>query len=100
MTTRKTEGVLVLSAILLAAAAVWILGVDKADATMADVTQAGSYTVLSTEASNEDVVLVLDGRQEDLFVYRVDPRNGIELLQKVSLPQAFTDAKAKAAGRR
>jgi hypothetical protein len=100
MKTRSVQGVLVVTAVALAAAAFWLLGSPRADATVGDVAQAGSYTVLSTDAANEDVVIVLDGRQEDLFVYRIDPRNGIELLQKVSLPQAFTDARAKAAGRK
>lgn len=59
------------------------------------VSQRGQHTVMTAESGNEDLVLVLDGRGENLFVYRTTQQNGIQLFQKLSLPQVFADAKAR-----
>jgi hypothetical protein len=59
------------------------------------VSQRGQHTVMTTESGNEDLVLVLDGRSENLFVYRMSQQNGIQLFQKLALPQVFVDAKAR-----
>lgn len=64
------------------------------------VAQVGGMTVLSTEVSNEEVVCVLDSRQEQLMVYRADVRDGIQLLQRLQLQTVFQDARAKALGRK
>jgi hypothetical protein len=63
------------------------------------VGQAGQHTILSADASNEDVLLVLDGRNEELMVYRTDATKGIQIYQRLSLPQVFTDARARGSGR-
>jgi hypothetical protein len=57
------------------------------------VSQVGPITVLTADASSEDVLLVLEGRSEELFVYRTD-RNGIQLQQRVPVSKVFQDAKA------
>ena len=59
------------------------------------VSQRGQHTVMATESGNEDLLLVLDGRTENLFVYRTSQQNGIQLFQKLALPQVFADAKAR-----
>ena len=59
------------------------------------VSEAGSTTILSTEVSNEDIVLVLDARTEELIVYRTDLQKGMELLQRLNMPQVFSDARAR-----
>lgn len=59
------------------------------------VSQRGQHTVMTAESSNEDLLLVLDGRSEHVFVYRTTQQNGIQLFQKLSLPQVFLDAKAR-----
>ncbi len=62
------------------------------------VSQAGSTTILSAEVSNEDIVLVLDARTEEILAYRTDLQRGIELLQRLSLPQVFSDARVRGIG--
>jgi hypothetical protein len=63
------------------------------------VSRTGQHTILAADASNEDVLLVLDGRSEELLVYRTDVNKGIQLFQRLSLPDVFTDAKTRATGR-
>jgi hypothetical protein len=50
--------------------------------------------------SNEEIVCVLDSRQDQLLVYRLDGRDGVQLLQRVQAAQLFQDARAKATGRK
>ena len=57
------------------------------------VSQVGPLTILTADASGEDVLLVLEGRGEELFVYRTD-RNGVQLQQRLAVPKLFQDAKA------
>ena len=61
------------------------------------VSQTGSLTALTLTTTNEDVLLVLDGRTEDLYVYRPG-RNALDLLQIYKAPDLFNDARARAAG--
>jgi hypothetical protein len=61
------------------------------------VSQVGQLTVLTADAGNDDVLLVLEGRSEELFVYRTD-RNGIQLQQRMQVPKLFQDAKALSLG--
>jgi hypothetical protein len=63
------------------------------------VGQVSQHTILAADASNEDLVLVLDGRNEEVFVYRTDMNKGMQLFQRLSLPQVFIDAKGRANGR-
>lgn len=63
------------------------------------VSQAGQHTILTADASNEDLVLVLDERSEELLVYRTDINKGVQLFQRLRLPEVFVDARARATGR-
>jgi hypothetical protein len=56
------------------------------------VSQVGPLTVLTADASGEDVLLVLEGRSEELFVYRSD-RNGVQLQQRLGVQKLFQDAR-------
>lgn len=62
------------------------------------VSHAGGYTVMTSDAGNEDVVVVLDARNEQLLAYRVESAGAVQLQQKIGLPKLFNDAKAKAMG--
>lgn len=63
---------------------------------MAAVTsQAGGYSMLTANSNNEEIVLVLDARREQLMVYRAENTQSVQPLQRVSLPQMFTEARAK-----
>ena len=63
------------------------------------VASSGSYTMLTVESGNEDMLVVLDSRNENLMVYRSTPQEGVQLLQRHSLPQIFGDAKSRWMGR-
>lgn len=60
---------------------------------------AGAYTLMTSPASNEDLFLVLDGRAEELSVYRAQNAGGVQLFQRLKLPPAFTEARLRATGR-
>jgi hypothetical protein len=62
------------------------------------VSQVGGLTVLTSDAGGDDVLLVLDSRNEELFVYKTTNNNGIQLAQRYSVPQLFIDARARALG--
>jgi hypothetical protein len=62
------------------------------------VSQTGGLTILTSEAGNEDLLVVLDARNEELFVYRADVKNGLQLLQRYPVAQLFTDARARTTG--
>jgi len=66
---------------------------DAAQAAL--VSQSGTYTIMTSDGTNEDLVLVMDGRSEQLLVFRTERLNELQLLQKLSLPQMFGDARAK-----
>ncbi len=57
------------------------------------VSQVGSITVMTADAGSDDVLLVLEGRGEELFVYRTD-HNGMQIQQRLAVPKLFQDAKA------
>ncbi len=64
------------------------------------VATSGNVTALTVEASNSnDVLLVLDGRSEELLVYKVENQSNVELHKKYNLPRMFSDARARASGK-
>lgn len=64
------------------------------------VSQAGQHTMLTAESGAEDLLIVLDGRNEELFVYRTDSRRGeMQLYQRLGLAAVFNDARSRNAGR-
>lgn len=75
-----------------------IFEVPAAFALPSDVSQTGGLTVLTSEAGNEDLLVVLDSRNEELFVYRTDLKQGSQLLQRYPVAQLFTDARARSLG--
>jgi|CXWL01.1.fsa_nt_gi hypothetical protein len=63
------------------------------------VSQVGGVTMMTVDGGSDDVLVVLDGRHESVLVYRVENATTVQLLQRLSLPQLFSDAKVKALGR-
>lgn len=63
------------------------------------VSHVGNITMMTSDTGPDEILLVLDGRNETIMVYRVENSTAVELLQRASVPQMFTDAKAKAAGK-
>ncbi len=71
---RKNHALLI-SAVVLAVIALFQLGLpDRAAVaapSSADVASSGDYTMLTLKQSNEDLLLVLDGRNETLSIYHI-----------------------------
>lgn len=63
------------------------------------VSHAGNMAILTSESHNEDIAIVLDGRTEQLLIYRTSVNDGVQLSQRLALPQMFVDARARAQGR-
>ncbi len=74
-------------------------GGGSSDANAGMVSSAGSHTIMTADGNNEDLLLVLDERNEELFVYRTDASKGVQLFQRMSLPEIFNDARGRSGGR-
>lgn len=76
---------------------VWPLGSSaKADL----VASIGDYTALTFNSGNDDVLAVLDGRGEQLYAYRVQNQNRLELLRAYSVKELFETGRRLGAGRK
>lgn len=64
------------------------------------VAQVGEYSMLAFSAGSEDVLVVLDGRNEQYFAYRIRNQREVELLERQSLASVFGTAKAIGPGRK
>jgi hypothetical protein len=64
------------------------------------VAQAGVYTALISSEGNDDLLVVLDGRSEELMVYRPEGNQGVmQLVQRLNVQTLFTEARTRAEGR-
>jgi hypothetical protein len=64
------------------------------------VSRVGEYTLLSTDGGNEDVIVVLDSRSEELMVYKIVRQRSVDLMQKINLKETFSDARRQVVGGR
>ena len=62
------------------------------------VSSSGGYTVMTADGGTDEVLIILDERSEEMFVYRVENQRSVDLKERVSLSQLFTDARAAAQG--
>lgn len=62
------------------------------------ISQVSGYSLMTSDAGTDDIVLVLDNRNEELMVYRTEGQ-AIQLYQKLPLPRLFTEARARNQGR-
>jgi len=96
----RGEGALWASAAVLAGLVIVQAGRMADSRAMAEmVTQSGDFTLMTTAAQSEELLYVLDNRNEELTVYRVSNQRDLELLYKDSLPELFTAARLSAGGR-
>lgn len=64
------------------------------------VSRVGDYTLLTANAqSSEDIAIVVDGRGEQLFVYRIQNQKALELVRKYELSALFATGQRVGAGR-
>ena len=71
---------------------------QAAPSAMGELGQSGDYTALTCRAGNEEVLVVLDGRNEQLFVYKVVNQNSVEIFQREDVSRMFADARSRARG--
>ena len=65
------------------------------------VSSSGSFTALTVEATNSnDVLLILDGRSEELMVYKVENQSAVELFKKYNVPRLMSEARGRHTGRK
>jgi hypothetical protein len=65
------------------------------------VAASGTLTALTAESTNSnDVLLVLDGRAEELMVYKVENQNAVELYRKYNVPRLMSEARGRHSGRK
>ena len=55
--------------------------------------------MLSFDGGTEDIVLVLDGRAEDLYAYRIKNQTTLEFLQRERLANIFATSRQIGAGK-
>jgi hypothetical protein len=97
--TRLSPGALWASAVVIAALIILQAGRMGPGPARADVVSTVSgTTALTFEAQSEDLLATIDGRQEMLFVYRVQNKNALELVRSYTLPELFAEAKARSNG--
>jgi hypothetical protein len=64
------------------------------------VSRVGEYTVMTFNAGNDDVLAILDGRAEELFLYRVRNMTEFEFIGRDNLPGLFATARKLGPGRK
>ena len=64
------------------------------------VSETAHLVTMTANGGNEDLLIVLDNRSEQLSVYRVLNQSSLQMLQRVDLPTLFEAARAKALGRK
>lgn len=61
-------------------------------------TTSGSYSIMTTDGNNDEILVVVDSRQEALMVYRTLNINSLVMLEREELSSLFTRARAQAMG--
>lgn len=57
---------------------------------------ASGYRLMTTDGGSDELLVVIDDRNETLLVYRQENRQRISLVDRESLPDLFRRARAKA----
>jgi hypothetical protein len=92
------SGFVLLALVLIQAETMLAQPFDRGTAQAGMVSQTGQLTVMTADGGSDDLLLVLEGRSEELLVYRSD-RNGVQLQQRLSVPKLFQDARAMTQGK-
>lgn len=60
------------------------------------VARTGDYAILTTDGGSDEIVVVVDDRNEMLLVYRNENRQRLSLAEREPLPELFVRARARA----
>lgn len=73
---------------------------DLTPAAFADLTslKAGDQSMLTFNGGNDDILLVLDSRAEQIITYRIRQQQQLELLNVYSIPEMFLTAQRMGVG--
>ena len=63
------------------------------------VTSAGGYTILSANMDNEDMLFVLDSRNEQILAYKIEGQTAVQLKDRQGLPALFASGRSRNQGR-
>ena len=63
------------------------------------VASVGDYSIMTTNGGNEELLFVLDNRNEQLLVYKVDQQKALLMLAREELDNVFSSARSKLGGR-
>lgn len=63
------------------------------------VDSVGDYKVMTTDGGNEEILYVLDNRNEQLLLYKIDQQKALTLLAREELDNVFASARSKMGGR-
>lgn len=98
---KRAAGLAVLSMVLAGAVVMqaWAQIGRAADGRSGMISQTGGYALMSSDAGQDDIVLVLDNRNEKVMVYRVENQSSLLLYSKLDLPRTFLDARGRNQGR-
>jgi len=66
---------------------------SEAVADMTTTTQ--SYSMMTTDGGTDEVLVIVDSRQESLMIYRVDSSNQLQLYKREQLGPLFSRARAQ-----
>jgi len=62
-------------------------------------TRDGAYTMMTTDGGSDEILVLVDSREEMISVYRVNQTgNGLDLIERESLSGLFSRARAQAMG--
>lgn len=62
------------------------------------VAESGHLVTMTAKGGNEDILLIIDNRSEQLTLYKVGQQNALELVQRIELPELFESARVKRLG--
>ena len=63
------------------------------------VASVGDYSIMTTDGGNEELLFVLDNRNEQLMVYKIDQQRALMLMAREELDGVFANARSKLGGR-
>ena len=89
-----TLGVLILVVTVLSRVGMVTNSPAMAEMTISDA----GYTMMTTNGGNDEILVLIDSREESIMVYRAKQNSGLVLLEHESLSGVFSRARAQVLG--